>query len=186
MDFTEPTPSQLEFLAELAEHQPPIVPDDWEPTDGYGVPGVNKGIPMSEEQKKKISKALKGNTNCLGVKKPEFAEKMRGRKKPKQSVSMKKHWVKRHEEGWTMSQEARDKIAKTLTGFKHTDETKRKCSEAGKKGGRPKIERDECSCGQPATMAGDLCVKCYKRNWYLKKKHALRGRRICETDRNAA
>lgn len=101
----------------------------------YGKPGIWKGKKLSEETCRKLSVAMKGKKNRLGIKHSDEA-------KAKMSASAKGRvsWCK----GMTRSQEYRMKISETLKGRyvgeenpffgrKHSDETKRKISETKKR-----------------------------------------------------
>ena len=88
-----------------------------------GKPSPNKGVPMSEEQKKKLSESHKGKLHSEETKK-KMSISRKGRTSPNK--------------GKTMSEETKKKISETQKGIQHSEETKKKISESLK--GKPKSE----------------------------------------------
>jgi G:T-mismatch repair DNA endonuclease (very short patch repair protein) len=90
----------------------------------------NRGKPLSEEAKKKLSEINKGNKYSLGRKHTEESKKRMSeaqKKRPKISEATRK---KLSESAKNMSKETREKISKTLTGRKRSDVIKKKISES--------------------------------------------------------
>jgi hypothetical protein len=88
--------------------------------------GILKGVPLSEDHKRKMSESMKGNTNAKGVHKgvPLSEEHKR-----KISESLKGNT---NAKGGTLSEETRRKLSEAKKGVPLSEDHKRKISEANK------------------------------------------------------
>lgn len=111
---------------------------------GGSMPGINKGkvpwnkgIPMSNEQKMKLSKANKGR-KLSEEQKRKMSEADKGRtpwnkgKKCKSLSEETKRKISESEKGRKFSEEQKRKISEANTGKHHTEETKMKLSKLNK------------------------------------------------------
>ena len=119
-----------------------------------GTHGWNKGIPRSEEAKKKMSRALKGRPSPKkGIplseehkKKLSLAKK--GQRAPNKGIPMSEEHKKKlslAHKGIPLSEETKHKISTSLKGTHHSEETKQKIGLASK--GRPSSRRINISIG---------------------------------------
>ena len=112
-----------------------------------GKPSPNKGVPMSEEQKKKLSEINKGKHHTEETRR-KMSESLKGRTGPNKGKTMSEETKKKISEslkgrtpsnkGTHISEETKKKISETQKGIQHSEETKKKISESLK--GKPKSE----------------------------------------------
>lgn len=99
-----------------------------------GHKGWNKGVARTEEFKKNISEKMKGRKASEEAKKNMvIAQRKRTDKRKPSSEETKKKRVesRKNGKGWGLhTKETRDKIADSLKGRKHSEEAKKKMSEA--------------------------------------------------------
>ncbi len=102
----------------------------------------NKGIPMAEEMKKRISKKLMGNVPgnkgipCSEETKEKIRKAQKGRPLPperKNAPYLFKKGVSAWNKGVPMPEETKKKLSRVKTGTKASKETKRKMSETRKR-----------------------------------------------------
>ena len=128
------------------------------------VPPWNKGKKMDEYYRQTCREVMarRENTNTPEVR-AKISATMKGVKKTKTHAQ---------------------NISKGLTGHKRTEESKRKQSESmkGTQRARKYFEGDTCKTCDSPPFASGLCRKCYNKQY----QDALRRRRICEKNRNAA
>lgn len=97
----------------------------------------------SEEARRKMSEAMKGNTHCKGRKlSDETKRKLSEAKKGKKNPNYGKHLTEEHRrkiseakkghEGWKHTPESKRKLSEAHKGKIISEETRRKLSEAGK------------------------------------------------------
>lgn len=102
-------------------------------TDG-GDGGSNKGRKFSEEHRKKIAEAMKGDQRNKGRHHTEEARRhMSEGHKGKPHSEEQKRKVSQKLKGHSVSEETRKKLSKASKGRKHSEEAKRKMSESAKR-----------------------------------------------------
>ena len=103
-----------------------------------GIRPWNYGVPITEEQRQKISQSLLGRKSWSKGLTKETDERIAKSAKPcapetKKKISEAKKGQPSKLKGIPLSEEHKAKISKNRKGIKCTDEHKRKCSEAHKK-----------------------------------------------------
>lgn len=115
----------------------------------YGKPSANRGVPMSEEQKKKISKALMGH-EVSGETRRKIAEKAKGRPSPMKGKPMseeqKKHLSDIHK-GSKLSEETKQKIREGNLGKKKPGRSEKLRGTKWYNNGIIQIQTKECPEG---------------------------------------
>lgn len=108
----------------------------------YGKPSPFKGKHHSEESRRKLSEAHKGNKSCLGKHKhhsEETRRKISEAKKGRHHSEESRRKMSEAKKGKHHSEETRRKQSEALKGIKRSEETRRKISEAMKRRKRSEV-----------------------------------------------